>query len=285
MVDGNSLVNLGDLTKPATVLIEKISNAVGILYEPRRIRKKAEAEAEADKIKAIANIELTQIQQRGLERLIYQEAKKQENIETITAQAIKVLPESANTENLEEDWIRHFFNKCENISDKEMQSLWSNLLANEANTPGTYSKRTIDLIASMDKKDAELFTSLCQFGWIIGSPAILIFDVKNEIYVKNGITFSALKHLDSIGLISFEPLSGYNRGGFPKEFLIRYFDKVLRAEFVNNDDNKFKLGSVLLTKSGVELFDICGATMNSEFFDYAKSQLTSQGITLTDSSE
>ncbi|WP_048608561.1 hypothetical protein [Providencia rettgeri] len=84
MADGNSIINLGDLAKPATVLIEKVSNAVGVLYEPRRIRKKAEAEAEAEKIKALAGIELTEIQQRGIERLVHQEARKQENIESIT---------------------------------------------------------------------------------------------------------------------------------------------------------------------------------------------------------
>ena len=49
MAEGSSVVNFGDISKPATVLIEKISGAVGVLYEPRRIKKKAEAEAEADK--------------------------------------------------------------------------------------------------------------------------------------------------------------------------------------------------------------------------------------------
>lgn len=58
MTNDNSLISLGDLTKPASVLIEKISDAIGVLYEPRRIIKKAEAEVTAEKIKAIANIEL-----------------------------------------------------------------------------------------------------------------------------------------------------------------------------------------------------------------------------------
>jgi len=64
MADGSSIINLGDLAKPATVLIEKISNAVGVLYEPRRVIKKAHAEAEAEKIKALAGIELSDIEQR-----------------------------------------------------------------------------------------------------------------------------------------------------------------------------------------------------------------------------
>src|SRR5690606_32256240 len=99
MSDGKSLINFGDLPKPATVLIEKVSSAVGVLYEPRRIRKKAEAEATAEKIKAIAQIEVSELQQRAIERMIFQESRKQENIEKITAQAAQDLPPDSKTEN------------------------------------------------------------------------------------------------------------------------------------------------------------------------------------------
>lgn len=281
MVDGNPLISLGDLTKPATVLIEKVSDAVGVLYEPRRIRKRAEAEAAADKIKAIASIELSEIEQRGLERLIFQESKKQENIENITAQAAKLLLPDAKSEKLEEDWITHFFDKCERVSDKEMQSLWSNLLAKEATDPGTYSKRTVDLIATMDKKDAELFTRLCQFSWVIGEPVALILDETHEIYINNGITFQDLKHLDSIGLISFETASGYVRQGIGKHFLISYFGIPVKVEFTNDKDNKIPLGKVLFTQAGKELLTICGASMNQEFYNYAITEMYKQDICLS----
>ena len=73
-------LDIGKLSKPATVLIEKISNAVGILYEPKRIINNAKAEAEAKKIQAIANLEINELEQRALERFIHQEARKQKNI-------------------------------------------------------------------------------------------------------------------------------------------------------------------------------------------------------------
>ena len=31
-----SLINIGELSKPATVLIEKVSAAIGVLYEPKK---------------------------------------------------------------------------------------------------------------------------------------------------------------------------------------------------------------------------------------------------------
>lgn len=281
MSDGNSIINLGDLAKPATVLIEKVSNAVGVLYEPRRIRKRAEAEAEAEKIKALAGIELSEIQQRGIERFIQQEARKQDNIESITAQAATALPSNANTENLDEDWVAHFFDRCENVSDKEMQSLWSSLLVGEATKPGTYSKRTVDFVASMDKKDAELFTKFCQFTWVIGEVTPLIFEVTDEIYTKRGVNFSALKHLDSIGLISFESVSGYKKQGFGKQALIHYFGLPTLIEFTADKNNSMQVGHALFTQAGKELVSICGAKMDQEFYEYAIDKMHKQNICMS----
>jgi hypothetical protein len=46
----NPLAKLGDLTKPATVLIEKISDAVGGIFKPYQVVRLAKAEAEANRI-------------------------------------------------------------------------------------------------------------------------------------------------------------------------------------------------------------------------------------------
>jgi hypothetical protein len=277
MADGNSIVNLGDLAKPATVLIEKVSSAVGVLYEPRRIKKKAEAEAEAEKIKALAGIELNEIQQRGIERLVHQEAKKQKNIEDITAQAAINLTEDAQVEELEEDWISHFFDKCEKVSDIEMQSLWASLLSGEASKPGTYSKRTVDFVGSMDKKDAELFAKFCQFTWMIGTPTPLIFDPADEIYAKNGVTFSDLNHLSNIGLVSFEFTAGYLKRGIPKKAAVFYFGKQTVLEFPK-ETNTLDIGKALFTQAGKELVNICGAQPNDEFYSYCIEKLGKQGV-------
>ena len=61
MAESGLPINIGDLTKPATVLIEKISDAIGTLYLPRHIKRMAAAEAEADKIRALAQIEISEI--------------------------------------------------------------------------------------------------------------------------------------------------------------------------------------------------------------------------------
>ena len=281
VAEGNSIVNLGDLAKPATVLIEKISSAVGVMYEPRRIKKRAEAEAGAARIKALSDIELNEIEKRGIDRLIHQEARKQENIEKITAKAVTDLPPDAKAEDMEEDWIAHFFDKCDKVSDERMQSLWSSLLAGEASSPGTYSKRTVDFVASMDKKDADLFTKFCQFTWMIGTPSPLIFDVNNEIYTRHGINFNSLKHLDAIGLISFDQNSGYRKLGLPKKVTVFYYGEPTTLEFTKEENNEIQTGKTLFTQAGSELVSICGSKRNQEFYEYSTDQFSNQGVTVT----
>lgn len=281
MSDGRALINLGDLSKPATVLVEKVCNAVGIIYEPTRVKRMARAEAEAEKIKAIARIELSEIEHRALDRLVHQEARKQENIEEITAQAVAALPDSAKVQNLEEDWVAYFFKQCDTVSDKEMQSLWARLLCGEATNPGTFSKRTVDFISAVDKKDASLFTKFCQFIWVVDDVVPLIYEQTNEIYTKHGITFDTLKHLDAIGLISFESLSSYARTGFGKYHHAFYYGQPTLIEFSADEKNQVDTGHALLTAIGKELVPICGSTRNQEFYEYVIHRWSQNGLILS----
>ena len=85
MTDGFSLIKIdGKIAEPATVLIQKISDAVGGLHKPYQIRRVAKAETEAEIIKEQAQIEITDLHRRALARFVSEEAQRQENIESIT---------------------------------------------------------------------------------------------------------------------------------------------------------------------------------------------------------
>lgn len=191
----SSLIDLGELSKPATVLVERVSDAVGGIFKPWQTVRVAEAEAKAQLIQAESQIEINDLQRRAFHRFLQEEAKKQKNIEEITQKALPDVNEQATPENIDEDWITNFFDKCRLISDSEMQSLWSRVLAGEANSPNTYSKKTVNFLSSLDKGEAELFTALCNFQWIIDDEIVpLIYDVNHNLYQKNGIDFGALTH-------------------------------------------------------------------------------------------
>ena len=277
MDSNSSVINLGDLSKPATVLIEKISDAVGGLFKPHQIVRVAKAEAEAELIRAESRIQISDLQQRAFYRFLEEEAKKQKNIEEIARQALPQLHENSKPEAVEDDWIVNFFDKCRLISDSQMQSLWSRVLAGEANSPGSYSKRTVNFLSSLDKNDAELFTELCTFNWMIEEFAPLIYDVENEIYKKHKITFVTLKHLDSIGLLQFEALVCYNRGGLPKKFVVQYYGTPTVLEFHKESENEMDVGHVILTSIGSELAQICGSCSDAEFREYTLKKWRGMG--------
>ena len=271
MSENDSLINLGDWSKPANTLIKKISSAAGILYEPLHIKRVAKAEAKVALVEAQSEIEITDLQRRTARRWFEEETKQQKNMEDITAKALPNLNEDANPDSIEDDWIVNFFDKCRIVSDNEMQDLWSRILAGEANAPGTYSKRTVNFLSGLDKAEAELFTKLCGFIWVVGSLEPLVFDMKAEIYDRHGINFESLTHLNSIGLIQLQPLE-FMKVNFPKKFYLAYHCRPLALEMPKETGNELKIGIVMLTNIGRELAQICGSQPVEGFWEYVKEQ-------------
>lgn len=260
MSEPNPLVNIGDLAKPANTLIEKISDAIGGIFKPYQIRRVAQAEAEVALLKANTEIEVTDLHKRALVRFFIEEARKQDNIESITRKAIPELAEDAQPAQIENDWIVNFFDKSRLISDEDMQLLWAKILSGEANSPGKFSKRTINLLANLDKYDAEIFTQLCGFTFLIGNEVFpLIYDEDHIIYSKYGINFSTLSHLDAIGLIHFAPLSGYIQRGLNQNGNVYYLgsNEPVWIGFPQMENNSIKIGKVILTQEGRQIAQIC----------------------------
>ena len=122
-------IDTSGLTEPMNKLVDKISNACGIFYEPIRKVRQAKAKVEVKKIQALGDIELSEIQQRAMNRIIHEETIKQENIENITRLALPHVEDSASPDEVDNDWLHNFFEKSKLISDEEMQILWAKVLA------------------------------------------------------------------------------------------------------------------------------------------------------------
>ncbi len=276
----NSLIKIDDLTKPATVLIEKISEAVGGIFKPFQLIRVAKAEAEADQIRAESQIQVTEIHRRAMRRFLEEEGKKQSNIEDITKKALPLLKENAEPKNVESDWITNFFDKCRIVSNEDMQKLWSRVLAGEANKPGTFSKRTVNLLGDIDKGDAEVFMRLCGFGWMIGNVVPLVFDVQAEIYNLHGLNFGTLSDLEALGFVQFNDIAGFKRMKLPKKFTVFYYGTQMELTFPKEADNELVLGKVLLTRAGQELAPFCGSTPSPGFFEFVYNKWAAQGLVL-----
>lgn len=271
---GNSLINLGELSKPATVLIEKVSDAVGGIAKPWQIKRVASAEAEAEKIKALAQIEIGEIQQRALIRMIQEESVKQENIENITAGAIPHLSADSEPSSVDDDWLAHFFEKSRLVSNPEMQSLWSQILAGEANKANSFSKRTIDIVSTLSKRDAHLFTELCAMAWQFGIVECVFKydDAEFKDRFAKVLNYSMLRHLDDMGLVKFNVTSEgvFNFPESTKYLMINYYGIPIHMEIHHpgGPNRPIRHGHVSLTQAGRELVPICGSKPNKEYFEF-----------------
>lgn len=263
-----SLVDIGKLSKPATVLIEKVASAIGILYDPTRIRKEAEAKADAALIQAETRIQIGDLERRALTRFVVEQTREQKNIEDITTKALPNLNSESDPSKMDEDWISDFFSKCRRVSNEEMQMLWSNLLAGEANTPGSISKRTVDFVAAMDKSDADTFARLCRFS-SNSLHETLIFDASHQILADNGILWGDLSHMDTIGLIQLGSLTGFCRYGFPEHVQIEVAGEVVEFTLKEQKGRRqIDTGKVILTKIGRELRGFVAFDAPDGYYDY-----------------
>lgn len=270
MSDGGSLINFGDLSKPATVLIEKISEAVGGAFRPSQIRRVARAEADAEKIRAAADIEVTELQRRALNRFINEEAQRQANIESITRLALPDVSPDAKPEGIESDWITKFFEQCRLISDEDMQKLWAKILAGQANRPGSFSKRTVALVAALEKSDVETFEKLSAFAWGPHQTP-LVFDVTAEIYKRGGIRFRELCDLDDVGLIRYS-------GTSPQIANLVCQGNIIQVTFSKSEGNQLTAGHVMLSKLGLQLAPLCRPNPIKGFVEYVVEQLRHQAV-------
>ena len=274
-----SLLKAGELTKPVTVLIEKIANAVGTLWEPRQIRRVAQAKADAAMTLAKGDIEIDELKRRAAKRFVEEETRKQLNMESIVEKAVQDVDPEAPTEQVDDDWITNYFDKCRSVSDDEMQNLWARILSGEANSPGSFSRKTVNLVADLDKSSAELFHKLCSFGWRIhGELFPLIFDSAEPIYVDNGLGLYSLIKLDSIGLIQISDTLGFKLSKESRQLPASYHLQSVLLTFPAEEGNDLELGKVMMTPSGIELSRIVEPTPIDRFYEFIYDKWAKQAL-------
>lgn len=290
-MDVKDLTGFGEAAKE---LISRCANGLGASFQPFHLGRMAKAEAEVailkaetdveiSKIRAVGELELRDIEKRAIKRLVYEEAKKQENIENVVLHALPEVNNNAHPGTIEDDWLNNFFDKCRLVSDKEMQCLWSKVLAGEANTNGSFSIRAVNCLQSLSKEEARNFQTICRFTIPIGKNEKtrlipLIFDYSDKIYFEQGITLETLVNLQSIGLIHFTPSTPCAMGFDPsnEELNLQYFNTVV---IVKNKGNALHLGQVMFTEVGTALSQLCDRKPIAGFTEYIHSQLTEYGYT------
>jgi hypothetical protein len=255
------------ISQVANNLINKMSKGPGTLYEPVHEKRMAKARAANRILEAKTDIEITDLERRAMARWIQEEARNQENLESVIKGAIPDLKDDSKPENLDDDWVARFSDYAKKVSDKEMQSLWSKILAGQVNGSGSFRKSLLHTVSLLEKEDAELFVKVCRCGVFIGVFTPLIFNVDDDVYKAVGLNFGHLAHLDTIGLINFDTIAGFVRNDLPAEFIIEYARSPYKVTMPAGRTS-MPIGKIRLTEVGRQLVPLSNARALPNFPDY-----------------
>jgi hypothetical protein len=214
-----------------------------------------------------------ELKDRTQERLLFQGAKKQLNIESITEIAAEQLKNEPEIDNqpVDEDWMNRFFNIAEDISNEEMQALWGKILAGEIKRPKSYSLRTLEIIRNMNKDEADVITKIANYTIRVGNDYAIYKGNDNELS-KYGISFYDTSLMVELGILQpgdFMTYIFYKSANSGNAHIIygNYFLKIELPPIPND----VHLPIYLFTKSGIEILKLLSINPSLDYLrDVAK---------------
>ncbi len=291
----DTVADLAGLGKVGIRLIEKISDATGVVYEPTRITRRAKAEAKAEIMRAKADVEVADIQRRAAQRFISEQTLMQANMEEIIEKASSRISEDASPEDVGNDWLLNFFDKSRLVSEDEMQDLWARVLAGEANNPGSYSRKTVNILVDLEAEDARLFNYLSNFrltpGYVTRQDVVdaevmshfvatndsflVVLDKNHSVYTGHGFNYISIGRLEWLGLVRSTP--GYTISlNTDKYYPFAYSGGLI---FLLSE-RPVSFGNVEFTVAGKQLSRLCtpSETPPEGFIDYVTEVWRNEGV-------
>jgi uncharacterized repeat protein (TIGR03899 family) len=228
------------------------------------------------------NSEATQseILDRAIGRMLFQQLKSQLNIEAVTANTAEILKDepAVSAIPIDEDWKTRFFKIVEDVSDDEMQIIWARILAGEIKEPKSFSLRTLELLKNLTKHEAEIFTKFAELR-LKSEDHHFILNGKEDEFLKMemGIRFMDILLMTELGLIASEDILEFSFEALqdsPQTELIEFGTKGFlfhREAF----SGKHGVQVLVLTKMGVELSKLIPQKTNSKYIELICSSFKS----------
>lgn len=252
----------------------------GIEYKDEKIEISSPKELPVETQKPI--LITPSLEERTQDRLNFQEAKKQLNIENVTAFAVEELKneQPVTDEPLDEDWTTRFFKIAEEVSNEEMQALWGKILAGEIKQPKSYSLRTLELIRNLSKSEADTFMKVANFAIKSGGKNYLFKGNDDKaMNEKYNISYMDIALLTEIGLI--QP------GDFVNHQLLQQTTDSQRVFIAGNiiiianikaNTPTIQMPVNVFSNSGNELLKLINATPSIDYLTYFANSIKNENV-------
>ena len=146
---------------------------------------------------------------------LYESVGRRANLEQVVSFASKMLEDGKEIDqetvvDVDSEWLNYFIDHSEKVTTEELQVVWGAILAGEINTPGTFSKRTMSILADMSKEDVEAFKAFCSLTLVkdtkhgrIYYPVLLLDDDRSS-YNGGKIKWTSMRELIALGLVDID---------------------------------------------------------------------------------
>ena len=278
-------MEIKDLTgfeKPLTKLIEVVAEGIGIVYsdtvgvnaEVRRRERLAEVEQRIELMQIDTKLEAAN---RIRQRLITQEIRRQENIDQTVKEAAEFLPASVSDTKPDPDWITAFFNIAQDISSEEMRTLWAKILAGEVTQPGTYCRRTLEILKNLSPSEAKNFQRL--HGFIFGHYVVFKLGNESNSLSAYGVHHADWKMMHEAQLVTSAEDLRFTISGGPSPWFTIGNRKI---RFQSESSSPVEVQIKQLTDVGVELSHlITGAVANEDYLRAIQDYYKKKSINVT----
>ena len=303
-MEPNEIQKLG--TEIAKISSQGIKLLTAVIA-PWNARRSAEAEAQNAVQHALANLLSDLIKDDQLSPDVYDMLStcggkmSVVNLANILSKASPMLNEDADPSLVSDGWTANWRDKARLVppEDDEVALMFAQLLASEVNSPGSKSKKAVNVLADLEPDDAKLFRTLSdfrlfqmrtvpftvqgapppprsRFNTAPDPPVLVVLDPQNPMYSAKGADFEALVHLESLGLVKVAP-QGYQKGPGKMTFVHSRGFLILTAE------SPVPFGPAYLTTAGAQLTELCLPLESPEGFpEYLAEFWRSQGIGVSD---
>ena len=191
-------------------------------------------------------------------------------------------PPTDTSGTIDDDWLNHWRQGAEQVSDEHIQSIWARLLVGEAINPGSVNLRTLSILRLMSHREATKFAQLGPF--IIGVHSIAKLD-DNE-YAAFGVLFPDLAELEDLGLISGTasitlatnwPIHDWNQKR--AAFIPFCRNRLLVLTVSDPNMTEFQIAAIRLSPSGQQIMALGQFEANDDYIKVVAEKARLRGAT------
>lgn len=191
------------------------------------------------------------------------EFSKSENLSSCLSFAQEMVGSDYDASGIDHGWFIRWSDGAAEQTDNEMCVIWGKLLAGELDQPGSYSKRTMSVLADMSAHEASLFANLCSTSIYVKSRGVKTLFAVLADDVLGGDTFNgellSITDLDDLAAIGLITTSTWTSQWLPGKtsYTLELDDRSAVITNPNEDCKAFVFSHMRYLQEGMELASLC----------------------------